>query len=449
MYFPGPNRIIPDRRNYKMLNRLQDLYALGNGDHLNIYEALRLKIVNRLAVLCIVLDLMLMVLNLAIANYIGLVIDVVALFTILIPVLYLNYIQRYQWALYLFIAGYHLAVFLGSIQTLYEGRINEIELLLIPGAIGLSIVLSGRKKIILFLINFVGLAILKYMRWDMMDLPMNDYYKMLAMIVIIFAAIYFFISEFKYQLISSLKSTEFLNQALISHEKELEESNNAKDRLFSIIAHDLRSPLDLIQGLLDPTVLNQLEKEELIKYQTGIRSRIGALQETMSNLLNWAQSQLGKIEVKPIQVFVVQESQFIFDFFEEMITSKNISIEIQNDSIASAWLDKDHFNVIMRNIIHNAIKFTPTNGKITFTTFLEKDKIVIIITDTGVGMSDEAKIKILKNELVTPNQGTSGEKGSGVGLSFSYELVKKNKGELIIDTPAEGGTSISISFPVA
>ena len=158
-----------------MLNRLQDLYALGNGDHLNIYEALRLKIVNRLAVLCIVLDLMLMVLNLAIANYIGLVIDVVALFTILIPVLYLNYIQRYQWALYLFIAGYHLAVFLGSIQTLYEGRINEIELLLIPGAIGLSIVLSGRKKIILFLINFVGLAILKYMRWDMMDLPMNDY----------------------------------------------------------------------------------------------------------------------------------------------------------------------------------------------------------------------------------------------------------------------------------
>ena len=432
-----------------MLKRLNFLFELGVGEHLNTYEILRLKIVNRLAVLCMALNLVLISLNLVISNPIGILIDLAVLFLVLVPVLYLTHNQTYYLAIFIFILGYHLAAVVGSVQTILEGRINEVELLFIPGAIGLTILLRGRWQALFYALNMMALAGAKYLRWESFGMPIDDYYKLLAIIVICYAGIYFFITQFKTQLLTTLDSMEFLNNALLANELKLKESNKAKDRLFSVIAHDLRSPLDLIQGLLDPAGLTSLEKEEFIKHQTTIRSRIAVLQETMNNLLNWAKSQLGHLEANFTDVRVLMETKNIFDLFTEMITSKGITVQYQADSEFTARVDKDHFNVIMRNIIHNAIKFSPRNGRITLEVMEQGSSVKISVSDPGTGIDQKTKYKILNSQLVASDVGTDGERGSGIGLSFCYELVKKNQGELIISNVESGGARLEVLLPKA
>lgn len=431
-----------------MLKKLKGLYALGVHDHLNVYELLRLQIVNRLSVLCVFLAFLLIAINSIIGNHVGIGLDLFILFFVIIPVLYLNHIRRYRFALYLFVFGYHVAVLLGCAHALWVDRVNEIELLLLPAAIGLTILLSGKGQVVFYLFNLVAFAIIKYFRWESYNVIPNDYYKLLAMVVITYIGIYYFVIQFKSQLLLALQNAEFLNSALLTNEKELKESNHAKDKLFSIIAHDLRSPLDLIKGLLDPAVILNLEKDELIKYQSTIRSRIAVLQETMNNLLNWAKSQLGKLEVNPVHVAVIQESKTIFDLFKEMIEAKQIEIQYVDIEDTVIIVDQNHFNVIMRNLIHNAIKFTPSEGRVTLSVKRDKDSVCIALTDSGAGIDVSTVDKILNSQLIESEVGTGGERGSGVGLSFCHELIKKNQGVLnISNSPTAGGTQIEITLP--
>lgn len=394
-----------------------------------------------------VLNFILIALNLVIGNHFGVLIDLCALFFVIIPVLYLNKIRKYEASIFLFVFGYHLAAIIGCVQTIIEGRINEIELLLIPGAIGIAILLRGNWQVVIYLLNMVAMSVVKYMRWQDLDMPSGDFYKMQAIIALTYVGIYFFITQFKSQLMLALKHMKFLNDALSSNEKQLKESNNAKDRLFSIIAHDLRSPLDLIQGLLDPVMLENLEKEELIKHQTTIRSRIGVLQETMNNLLIWAKTQLGKIEVHAKEVSVVPSSRVIIDLFDEMIVSKGITVSYLGAKKIKAYVDVDHFNVIMRNIIHNAIKYTPANGTIELETRETGEFVHIKITDSGAGFDHEIKEKIMNSQLVKSGAGTAGEQGSGIGLSFCHELLAKNGGKMNLFNVKDGGACTEVVIP--
>lgn len=432
-----------------MLKKLKELYTLGVHNGLNTYDLLKLQIVNRLTVLCIIVDPILIVINTIIGNHLGVAIDIITLVFVLIPVLYLNHRRLYLESRYLFVIGYHIAVFSGCWNNVVVGRVNEVELLLLPGAIGLMILLQGKGQILFYLTNMAALAWIKYMRWESLQFDPNGYYKLLAMIVITYIGIYYFIIQFKTQLMLALENSEFLNKALKTNEKELKESNKAKDRLFSIVAHDLRSPLDLVKGLLDPAVLVNLDKEELINYQTTIRSRIGMLQETMNNLLNWAQTQLGKLEVSPVNVSVIQESKAVVDLFNEMIDSKEIRFQYAGNREGMALVDKDHFTVIMRNIIHNAIKFTPKKGHIILEATQSPEGVSIAVIDSGSGIDHPTMNKILNCQLMESEAGTDGERGSGVGLSFCHELIKKNNGALGISGNSSGGTRFEVKLPVA
>ncbi|MEP0042724.1 MAG: HAMP domain-containing sensor histidine kinase [Reichenbachiella sp.] len=417
-------------------------------ESLSTYDTAKLQIINRLAILCTGLLITLSVLNIIFGNYIGIVIDLVTLILVPIPVLILNNRKRYEQAMYVFLMGYHVLVVTGSYHAIWEGRANEVENFLFPGAIAIIILLNGVGRHLSFLLNFVALVSLNYLRFVFTGKSMApEFYQLLAMIIVTYIGVYYFIVFFKNQLIAALEKSERLNNQLINKEQALLDSNKSKDRLFSIVAHDLRSPLALVQGLLDPSILNSLEKEKYMEYLSTIRARIGILQETMTNLLSWAQSQLGSLKVNPGNVGLDAEIHSIIDLFADMTKSKGIEITRSGDINSNVYADKNHLNVIVRNIIHNAIKFTPSGGNIKVNVKANGDSVCIAVADSGSGIDDVTKRSILQSKLMESGTGTDGERGSGVGLSFCQDLLIKNHGILKIKDGEPKGAIFEIYLP--
>lgn len=417
-------------------------------ESLTTYDTAKLQIINRLAILCAGLLITLSIINTVFGNYIGIAIDLVTLVLVPIPVLILNSKRRYDQAMYIFLLGYHVLVITGSYHAIWEGRANEVENFLFPGAIAIIILLNGIGRHLSFLLNFVALVGLNYLRFEFTGKSMApEFYQLLAMIIVTYIGVYYFIVFFKNQLIDALEKTERLNDELVNKEQALLDSNKSKDRLFSIVAHDLRSPLALVQGLLDPSVLNSLAKEKYMEYLGTIRTRVSVLQETMTNLLSWAQSQLGSLKVNPEQVELDAEINSIVDLFADMTKSKGIEVVRSGESNSNVYADKNHLNVIVRNIIHNAIKFTPGGGIIKVNINANGETVCIAVADSGSGIDDSTRQSILQSKLMESGTGTNGERGSGVGLSFCQDLLIKNNGILKIKNGVSKGAVFEIYLP--
>ena len=430
-----------------MFKKLSSIYKLGHSDALSTYDAFKLQIVNRLAVLCIGVTLVLIAINLVFQNYIGIAIDIGAAVFFGFPVLLFNKLKKYQSAIYLFLVGFHIALSAGTFHTIIEVRQNGIEYLFIPGAIAVILLVSGKGQYIGVLLNFLVLTSLNYIRFEYYgggDFP--TYFRLTLILFAAYLMVYFFVANFKNQLFRTLKSTEELNVDLLDKEEALLDSNNAKDRLFSIIAHDLRAPLASIQGLLEPDVIQSMSREEYLKYAETVRDKVDALQDTMNGLLEWAKSQLDSLSVNPEQVVVRDEIVRIRDLFSGAIAAKNIKWEDHlDDSLILA--DKNQFIIIIRNIIHNAIKFSSKDGHIQITLKPNRKEVCLSVQDAGIGMDEETRDRILKGQLNESTYGTAGESGSGIGLSFCHELLKKNEGRLEIDEANPKGTIFRVWLP--
>lgn len=427
-----------------MFKKLSAIYRLGLSDSLSTYDAFKLQIVNRLAVLCLGVALILVFINLVFQNYVGIVIDLGAAVLVGLPVLLFNKFEKYQLATYLFVLGFHIALITGTYHTIVEGRQNGIEYLFIPGVIAIIILVSGTGQYIGVLLNFVVLTSLNYIRFEYYDI--GDFSTFFRLTLILFAAylmVYFFVVNFKNQLFRTLANAERLNANLLDKEEALLDSNKAKDRLFSIIAHDLRAPLASVQGLLEPDVIQSMSKEDYFKYAESARGKVDLLQDTMNGLLEWAKSQLDSLSVNPETVNVSVEIQKIGDLFSESIAAKNIHWKNEVDDY-SVFVDRNQFIIIMRNIIHNAIKFSSKGGHIQISTASKGAEICISVEDAGIGMDEEIRDRILKGQLNESAFGTAGESGSGIGLSFCHELLKKNDGRLEIQNASPEGTIFKV-----
>lgn len=426
------------------MKKLSSIYKLGHSDQLSTYDAFKLQIVNRLAVLCIGVCLVLIFINLIFQNYVGIVIDVCAAVLFGLPVLLFNKFKKYQLAIYLFLLGFHIALIAGTYHTIIEERQSGIEYLFIPGAIAIILLVSGAGQYIGVFLNFTALTTLNYIRFEYYDA--GDFATYFRLTLILFAAylmVYFFVVNFKNQLFRTLENTEKLNTDLMDKEEALLDSNKSKDRLFSIIAHDLRAPLTSVQGLLEPDVIQSMSKEDYIKYAETAREKVELLQDTMSGLLEWAKSQLDSLTVNPETVILREEIQKIGDLFSSAIAAKNISWKYMADD-TQVFADKNQFIIIMRNIIHNAIKFSPAGGDIQISTASQEIEVCISVADAGIGMDEETRDRILKGQLNESTFGTAGESGSGIGLSFCHELLKKNGGRLEIESAEPKGTIFKV-----
>jgi two-component system sensor histidine kinase/response regulator len=237
------------------------------------------------------------------------------------------------------------------------------------------------------------------------------------------------------------KNTEIQRQA-----KELGNINGAKDKLFSIISHDLRSPLSSLKGLMDLVIEGVLSKDEFLPVAQNLKHSLESVQENLDNLLYWAQSQLKGLQVNP-ETFVLSELvNEKIKFFQEIGRSKNISIVNGVDDDLEVFADKNHVRLVFRNLIANAIKFSMFGGTIVISQREADDRVEISVSDTGVGMSTKDLAKLFSSQIHFSNLGTQKEKGIGIGLLLTKEFVEKNGGSISVSSELGKGSTFTFTL---
>ncbi len=244
----------------------------------------------------------------------------------------------------------------------------------------------------------------------------------------------------------NLKTSE-----LRESESQLREANATKDRFFSIIAHDLKSPFNGLLGF------SELLSEEWDEYTDKEKQRMiimmqGSISNTyklLTNLLDWSRLQRKTIraELKELNLKALAENAI--EGFKVQTATKRIEVINRIDDIHSVIADQFMVDAILRNLIFNAIKFTPTQGRITLSSELKDGQVKCCVSDTGIGMSKEMQKRLFKLDEPQSRLGTDGEKGTGLGLLVCHEFIQLMDGNLEVNSREGEGSTFCFFLPIA
>ncbi|MCU4163655.1 two-component regulator propeller domain-containing protein [Carboxylicivirga caseinilyticus] len=230
----------------------------------------------------------------------------------------------------------------------------------------------------------------------------------------------------------------------------LKELNQTKDRLFSIIAHDLISPFNTILGMTDLLMEEQDSgnKDERVKLAHNINLSTSRIFDLLQNLLFWAKSQTKEVKFRRKEFMVLRTLKESTLHFHEAIYQKKILFQLECSDDLIAYGDEDMFRTVVRNLVSNAVKFTNLNGNIKVKAINEVHQIKVIVEDDGVGISQDKLPIIFDHEALASTTGTSGEPGTGIGLFLCKELVEKNNGSIEVQSNLGKGTAFIFTIPL-
>jgi len=259
------------------------------------------------------------------------------------------------------------------------------------------------------------------------------------------------ISEQKNKVERLFEEVKIKNLQLEDSEKELKLINATKDKFLSIISHDLRNPLNAQIGLSDLLykdydILNYSERKEIIE---TIRKSSKGTYELLENLLQWALSQRGLIDINYQKISVSDLLKNNVESLKSIANKKNIRIKYNNICTNFAISDKNTISLVVRNLMTNSIKFTGKGGVIKILDREVADEIIVSIEDNGTGISNEDIDKLFRIDIQKSTVGTSKEKGSGLGLILCKEFVEKNNGRIWVERNKNVGSKFSFSLPKA
>lgn len=231
--------------------------------------------------------------------------------------------------------------------------------------------------------------------------------------------------------------------------KELEESNLNKNKLFSIIAHDLKSPFTALLGLAEFLKLNssELSPEEITDFSSRLHGSLKNVLRLVENLLEWSRIQSDSIEFDPIRFDLEVLFSDLYPIFK--VVAENKQIELINNLQQNIYVfaDRNMIELILRNLLSNAIKFTPKGGKVTISSEEKENGIFIKIVDTGIGISKKDLDNIFNIDRNIRRSGTANEKGTGLGLILCKEFVEMNGGSCYIESDEGIGSTFAFSIP--
>ncbi len=238
-----------------------------------------------------------------------------------------------------------------------------------------------------------------------------------------------------------------LNKVLEQNRKELTEINNTKNKLFSIVGHDLKEPIGSLKSLLNLYSEGMLSKHELYNFIPKIEKNVDSIYFTLNNLLVWGNSQMNGSYTDPTSVSITSLVDDATKFLSEIIEKKTIGVTNNISEDVVVWADYNQIEVIVRNLLSNAIKFTPENGTIIFEAFEQGDFYKVKIIDTGVGMKQEVQNKIFLKTSNISTYGTNDEKGTGLGLTLCKEMIEKNSGTIGVQSIVGSGSIFYFTLP--
>lgn len=239
-------------------------------------------------------------------------------------------------------------------------------------------------------------------------------------------------------------------QQLKLYSEELQESNAAKDKFFSIIAHDLKSPFQGLIGLSRLIVdeFSELSDEELKSFVEALNQSAESTYGLIENLLEWSRIQTGraKFNASAVDIYSLMEEVIMLLFQNAAL--KNIRVINKLEPGITIWGDKHMLGSLFQNIISNSIKFSNRFGEIIIDSIIKSDTLNITIQDSGVGIDNDDLEKLFKIESTFTTRGTEQEKGTGLGLLLCKEVINRHDGEIKVESEKERGTKVILSFNV-
>jgi len=243
---------------------------------------------------------------------------------------------------------------------------------------------------------------------------------------------------------------EIKNQTISSQKTELEEVNVVKNKFFSILAHDLRNPFNGILGFLD--ILNNsydsLTYEERKQYIGYIHTSANQVFKLLDRLLQLSRLQEGRYQLNNESVNVKDLAEQIIKLQETNARSKRVNLILDINDDIFVYADKTSLDIVLRNLIDNAIKFTSAGGEVVISFKINPADVEIIVSDNGVGMDQQDIETIFRLDKKTVSIGTNNEKGTGLGLAVCKEMIDKMNGKIHIDSKIGKGSKFTVVFPL-
>ncbi len=237
-------------------------------------------------------------------------------------------------------------------------------------------------------------------------------------------------------------------RTIVEQQRKLELAISSRDSMYSIISHDLRSPLATLKMLHNMILMNITEDmldTDIYEMLLNANKLTDNIFNLLDNLLKWTKTQLNRLSIVRQDVYLDELVPSVIDTYEHIALEKSISIKIKSTKGVLIVADIDLLKTVIRNLLSNAIKFTAEGGNIEVSIESDNEKAYIHVKDSGVGIKEEDKEKILNDTSFT-QYGTSGEEGTGLGLSLCKEFVLKNNGEFWFESTLGVGSTFSISF---
>ncbi len=240
-------------------------------------------------------------------------------------------------------------------------------------------------------------------------------------------------------------------QQIQKQKQELENLNNTKDKLFSIIAHDLKSPLITLTNISGKInyLIKKKQPERIIEIGKTIEDKVSHLTTFLDNLLNWSIQQRGHFNYKPVELSIETITKEILNLYDDSIIEKKLKIEKKIPADSFCFADENSVKTVIRNIIHNAIKYSPISGSICIEFKKGIDHNILAISDIGSGIPQSIINAIYRKEYIKNTPGTVGETGTGLGFLIAKELMDLNNGKMVFITNPGKGTTVELMLPVS
>ena len=382
-----------------------------------------------------------------------------------IIVLWLNYEQYYEHSRMLYFSLYPIVTCLA-----YLGKVNVgIELFFILyGVLSvfflqriINIIFSFSLSVACYLLAVV-VSRNYYFRLELVNYEFFVFNHLLAL-GFIFYALYLVKREntdYQFSLIAKsrqlhARNLEIENQKqeiakkaslLEKQTRELTELNQVKNKLFSVISHDLKTPMYALRNLFNNMQQQKMPVKEIKELLPSIVHEMNYTTSLMENLLQWAKTQMKNARVEPEVLDIQTMIREVFQLLELQASNKKIYLETHVDFPVYCYADREMVNLVLRNLLSNAIKFTPENGKVTVDAADRVSFVEVFVQDTGVGMTQE-NMHQLFGDIYFTTRGTNSETGTGLGLKLCKEFLEKNGGRISVESKPGMGSTFSFTLP--
>lgn len=316
------------------------------------------------------------------------------------------------------------------------------------------IFLMGGYNIVLYLFTIYYIDVHESSQALPLYRKLINYGICLIMIIIImqyFKNVHFkYLKEIEQQHSKILEQQEELTHSknsLLEKNDELEKINKTKEKLFSIIAHDIKSPMIGLSSSLDLYNKEIISTDEFKSLSIELANRVNQLNNNLDNLLMWSQSQMLGIKTKPERISLKDSLLNTLGFSQQTLEAKKIKIDIEIADFITVNVDPNHLSLVLRNLINNAIKYSYPESYIYISAKSINNQIEVCIKDNGIGMSEETAANLFNPLQISSKYGTQNEKGTGLGLQLCKEFLEKNNGSISVNSQLGKGSEFIFRLP--